>query len=102
MTFIALDVQKNFLIQQQSTLQYKEMIASNNYENVTASLATLSESGASMDSAPAKKLAYYQQLYEQQQSSIESQLKVIQNQIDSFQKTVDTNIKSECKLSISA
>lgn len=49
-------------------------------------------------------MVYYQtqdDTYNSQKDGIESQLKIINPQIESLDKAIDTNVKSECKLSIS-
>lgn len=101
MTYLALDTQKAFLMTQKSQYEYRQVICSSNVQQVTQSLANLANSDADMESNEVQTLQYYQEMYEQEQASIESQLKVINNEIESFQKVVDTNIKSECKLNIS-
>ena len=102
MTFLALNVQKSYLIQEKSQLEYKEMVASNNYNYVTSKLSTLaSDDNVDMESNAVKQLEHMQELYDSEKGSIESQLEVLNAQIESFQKAVSTNIKSECKLSIS-
>lgn len=107
MTFLALDVQKNFMIMQKSQLEYQEMCAVSNLDTVTSTLNAHVSSKSNDDNFdPEKdstclKLQAMQQMYEQQQASIESQLKNLNSQIESFEKAIDTNIKSECKLNIS-
>lgn len=102
MTFLALNLDKSYLTQEKSELEYKEMTITNQYNYVTESLADYSsDSKADMNSAYAKKLESYQQLYDSQKSAIESKLQVINAEIESFDKAVQTNVKSECKLSIS-
>lgn len=102
MTFLALNIEQCALTQQQSQLEYQEMIATSNYNYVTSQLTQLeSDSSIDMDSPQVQALENYQELYDSQKTSIESQLKVINTEIDSYSKAVDTNVKSECKLSVS-
>lgn len=101
MTFLALDSQKMFMTQQKSQLEYQETVLSSNIQLITKNLADLAAADVDMEDSRVKKLEYYQEMYEQQQGSIESQLKVINSEIESFDKAVTTNIKSECKFSIS-
>lgn len=101
MAFLALDSQKMFMTIQKSQLEYQQMVCASNLQNITANLANLSAAGKDMESNEVKTLQYYQQQYDQQQASIESQLKNLNAQIESFGKAIDTNIKNECKLNIS-
>lgn len=103
MTFLALNIQKSSLIEQKSDLEYQEMVYTNEYDYVTSRLADLT-SDSSVDlsnNREAAKLQALQQFYDSKKNSIESQLEVINGQIEGFQKAVSTNIKSECKLTIS-
>lgn len=102
MTFLALNLDKSYLTQEKAELEYEEMTVTNQYNYVTESLADFSSAkSADMESAYAKKLESYQQLYDSQKSTIESKLEVINAEIESFDKAVQTNVKSECKLTIS-
>jgi len=102
MTFLALNLDKSYLTQEKSELEYQEMTITNQYNYVTESMADYSsEKNADMNSAYAKKLESYQQLYDSQKAAVESKLEVINAEIESFDKAVQTNVKSECKLSIS-
>jgi alpha-D-ribose 1-methylphosphonate 5-triphosphate diphosphatase PhnM len=100
MTFMALTINKAMLTQQQSQLQYQEVVATNKYNYVTSQLQTLSDK--EVDSAAGKKLEAYQEQYQQEESEIESRLKVIENQLASYDKAIDSNIKNDCKFSVSA
>ena len=101
MTYLAIDTQKNFLVLQKSQKEYQQVICSSKLNNVTESLAMLANKGADMDSNEAQALQYYQEMYDQQNATLETQLKAINAQIEGFQKIVDTNIKTDCKLNIS-
>ena len=102
MTFLALNLDKSYLTQEKSEFEYQEMTITNQYNYVTEQLADYSnQKDADMGSPMAKKLESYQQLYDSQKSAIESKLEVINAEIESFDKAVQTNVKSECKLSIS-
>lgn len=107
MTFLALDVQKNYMVLQRSTLEYQEMCATSNLDMVTSTLSQVISANSNNDNFDQEtdptcvRLQAMDQMYTNQQASIESQLKALNAQIESFEKAVDTNIKSECKLSIS-
>lgn len=102
MTFLALNIEKSSLIEQKSQLEYLEMIYTNDYDYVTGKLADLAaDQSVDMESRAVKALQAQQQYYDSKKASIESQLEVINAQVESFDKAVATNIKTECKLSIS-
>lgn len=101
MTFLALGIEKSCLQQQKDMLEFEEMVYANNYNNITEQLSSyLSEGGSTTDST-ACALEATQELYDSKKSAIESQLETINAELDSYDKAVQTNIKSECKLSIS-
>lgn len=102
MTFLALNLDKSYLVQEKSELEYQELTITNQYNYVTEELADYGATkDADMESAYAKSLESYQQLYDSQKSAIESKLEVINAEVESFEKAIGTNVKSECKLSIS-
>jgi len=101
MTYIAGNVQKNYMVLQKSQLEYKSIVASSGSQLITQRLATLAaQPNVDMESAFAKELQYRSQLLVQEQASIDSQLKSLNAQIESFQKLVDNNIKNDCKLNL--
>lgn len=102
MTFLALSIQQSSLMEQKSELEYLEMIYSNDYDYVTGKLADLaSDQSVDMESRAVKALQAQQQFYDSKKASIESRLKVINAQLESYDKAVTQNVKTECKLSIS-
>lgn len=94
MTFLALDMNKNFLVMQKSQFEYQQCIASSNQQYVTSKLAGLPPE-TDMESQYVQMLQYQQQLYDQQLSAIESQLKVINAQIDNYNKAIGDNAKKD-------
>lgn len=104
---IDLIIEKSSLIMQKDQLEYREMILSEQLNTITQqmsdeSLAHEGDDDYEADSDPI--MEYYeaqQKLYDSQKESIESQLKEINAEVDSYDKAVDTNVKQECKLSIS-
>jgi len=103
MTFIAANIQKNYMVLQKSQLEYQSIVTSSNSQLITQRLATLAaQPNVDMESPFAKELQYRSQLLTQQQASIDSQLKSLNAQIESFQKLVDNNIKNDCKLNLLA
>lgn len=102
MTFLSLGIEKSCLIQQKDLLEFEEMIFTNNYNEVTSELSSyLSQDGASSSDAAACQLEAQQELFDSKKTAIEAQLETINAELDSYDKAVQTNIKSECKLSIS-
>lgn len=117
MTFLALNMNTCFLVAQKSDLEYDEMIASNQYQQITQQMSdrfqelsgstgttstTSSSSSSNLDNDPElQELKSQQDIYEAKKESIESQLKAITAELESYQKQVDTNVKSECKLTAS-
>ena len=127
MTFLALNMNTCFLISQKSDLEFEEMTISNQYNEITQEMGereqqlsnaktttvtttstgstttTVSTGATSLDNdGELQYLKSQQSYYANKKNSLESQLKVISAELESYQKTVDTNIKNECKLSISA
>ena len=102
MTFMALTMQKGYLVTQKSQLEYQQLVATNNYNYVTSQLTTLAaDDNTDMESNSVKQLEYYQEMYDTQKESIDSQLKVINTELESYQKAIENNVKTECKLSVS-
>ena len=107
MTFLALVVQKNYMVLQKSTLEYQEMSEVSNLDMITTTMSQVVSANSNNDNYDQAKdptmviLQAMQQMYDTQQGSIETQLKALNAQIESFDKAIDANIKSECKLSIS-
>lgn len=102
MTFLSLNIEKSYLTIEKTQLEFEEMCISNKLNTITEDLQDyLSEDGADSDDAYAKVLEAQQEQYDSDKESLESRLKVLNTEIESYQKTVETNIKSECKLSIS-
>lgn len=113
MTFLVLNMATTQLIIQQSDLEYQEMILSQEYDQITQEIGDRSQelsstttSGTSNtntleNDSELQYLKAQQDIYDTKKSNIESQLKVIQAELENYQKAVDTNVKSECKLNIS-
>lgn len=102
MTFLALGIEKSCLQQQKDMLEFEEMVYTTNYNNITEQLSSyLSQDGASTSDNYACQLEATQELWDSRKSAIESQLESINSELDGYDKAIQTNIKSECKLSIS-
>ncbi len=98
MTFLSLNIEKSFLTTQKSQLEFEEMCLMNKYNSVTEELSDyLEDDDNSSDDDEAKYLQNLQEYYDTQKGSIESQLKELNTEIESYTKAVETNIKDECK-----
>ena len=100
MTFLALGIETSLLTQEKDQLEYEEIVDVGNYNAITTDLGNAQGAENPNDRLIAQ-LEAQQELYDSKKSSIETQLKVINSEIDSYSKATDTNIKSECKLSVS-
>lgn len=102
MTFLSLNVEKSMLTQQQDLLEYQEMCICDDINSITEQIGAYQDENDNGDyDNEIASLEAYQESYDSQKASIESQLDVIKAQIDSYGKAVTNNIKSDCKLSIS-
>lgn len=101
MTFLSLNIEKSSLTMEKDDLEYEEMILSEEYNQVTQELSDYTSQDGAEEDAYTQYLEQQQKLYDSRRQSIEAQLKVINTEIDSYDKAVDANIKNECKLSIS-
>lgn len=103
MTFLSLGIEKSSLMQEKSHLEYEESVIVNELNYVTEEMADVAgEDDVDLENNPYyEELQHYQELYNSKKEGIESQLKTLNAEIESYDKAVDTNIKSECKLSIS-
>lgn len=129
MTFLALNINATFLMSQKSDLELEELKYSNKYNEIVQEMAQYessksdgtsssgsgsgcnftdftnyedsSSSDSSSDDAYLESLAAEEKYYESKKAAIESQLKVINNELESYQKAIETNIKSECSFKIS-
>src|SRR5574344_1246787 len=105
MTFMVLNIARNVMVQQKSRLEYQETCVSDQLNNINSKMQGIvnasTTSNVDLDNNPAyQSLQLYQQQYDAQKESIESQLKALNSEIESFQKAEESNIKSECKLNL--
>lgn len=102
MTFIGMNAEKLALTQQKSLLEYEQMTYMNEYNDITEEMSEVSldnEDGENDDYLAA--LQSQQELYDSKKEAIESQLEVMNAELESFDKAVSNNIKSECKMNLS-
>ncbi len=100
MAFLSLGIEKSLLVQEKDLLEYEQICYSNELNYITEEMAGLAEDDQT-DSGTYAALESYQELYDSKKESIESRLQAINAEIDSYDKAISNNIKSECKLSIS-
>lgn len=129
MTFLALNINATFLLSQKSDLELQELQFGNKYNEIVQEMSTYeasksdgsssgtgcgyndftdyssdesdSSSSSSSDDPYLLYLSQQEKYYESKKAQIESQLKVINSEMESYQKAIEANIKSECKFTIS-
>lgn len=103
MTFLSLAIEKNCLTQEKDLLEYQEMCYSSEYNQVTEEMGQYQNENTDgrYDNAIAS-LESYQEFYDNKKGTIESQLKVINNEIEGYDKAVTNNVKNECSFKLSA
>lgn len=108
MTFLAIDSQKSLFTIQKSQLQFEQTLVMNHANWVTKEMAAISEQYASEESGEndLEDDPYYQLLQQQEeylttrQKSLDSQISLIDNEINSMKTMVTNNIKSSCTLNL--
>lgn len=73
----------------------------NDFTDYSSDDSSSSDSSSSGDDPYLLYLSQQEKYYEAKKTTIESQLKVIQNEMDSYNKAIEANIKSECSFKIS-
>lgn len=104
MAISALISDKTFLIQHKNDLEYELICATDKYNYATESLSDLSADSsetADTESPEYKAIQYEQQYWDSKKESYDSQLEIINAEIESYDKAVQTNVKSECSFTIS-
>lgn len=102
MAIFSFAIEGSTLTLEKNRLEYEEMILSRQVEGITEELSDyLADDDADAESAYAQYLEQQQEMYDSKKDSIESQLKVINAELESYDKAVDSGIKRECKLSLS-
>lgn len=105
MTFLALNIEKMYLITQQNELEFQQVCLTNSVNSTTEELEDYmsdNEIDDYSDDDYATYLHEQETYFETQNESVGSQLTAIKAQVDNYDKTVQANIKSECTLSFSA
>ena len=105
MTFLAIDAQKNLFTLQKSQLQFEQTLVMNRVNYITKQMGyraqELSDTETDVDQDPTYLLLQQQESYlETRQDSLDSQISVIDNEINSLKTLVNNNIKSSCSLNL--
>lgn len=102
MTFLSLSIEKSVLTQEKNEYEYELIVATDNY-NYAAKLVGILDDDTTIDktSEEYQELQAFEQQYDRQKAVLENQLEAINAELESFDKAVQTNVKSECKLTIS-
>ena len=87
------------LTMQKSDLEYKILSISNKRQIIAYQTAALA--GSDTDSPEMAQLQAIDQVYELEQTSLETQEKMVSAEFDGVQKMVENNIKKDCKLNLS-
>lgn len=101
MAVTALISDKTFLVEQKNQLEFEEISATDQYNYYTQELADMSTSSSSTTSSTYKSLEYESEYWDSKKSSLESQLEEINAELESYDKAIQTNVKSECSFTIS-
>ena len=105
MTFLAIDAQKNLYKKKKSQLQFEQTLVMNRVNYITKQMGyraqELSDTETDVDQDPTYLLLQQQESYlETRQDSLDSQISVIDNEINSLKTLVNNNIKSSCSLNL--
>lgn len=103
MSFLVLGIDAMTLELEKDQLEFEETIIVRHGLDVTEEISDYQygEGEEAAESAYMHYLENQKEICDARQSSIESQLKVINSAIDGYSKAEDANIKRDCKLSIS-
>lgn len=103
MSFIALTIEKESLVQEKSEYEYELTVATMNYRNATEEVATYAAQGKTADNdSDVAAVAAEQEIYESQKDELDSKLEVLNSEIESYNKVVQTNVKNDCKFTLTA
>ena len=105
MTFLAIDAQKNLFTLQKSQLQFEQTLVMSRANYITKQMGyraqELEDSEMDVDNDPTYQMLQQQESYlETRQDSIESQITILDNEINSIKTLVTNNIKSACSLNL--
>lgn len=99
MTMCALNARVLFLQQYKSNLEYQILAISSRRQIIAYQTAALA--GLDFESPEMEQLQAIDQIYEMEQTNLETQQKSVDAEFDSVQKLLDNNIKKDFKLNVS-
>lgn len=103
MAFLTLSIEKSAMTIEKTQLEYQQMVLQGQYDDVLTEMTTyLQDDDADTESAHLEELKTMQEYYDNQKSSVESRLTLLNQEIESYDKVVGENIKNTCKLTYSA
>ncbi len=105
MTFLAIDAQKNLFTLQKSQLQFEQTLVMSRTNYITKQMGyraqELEDTEMDVDNDPTYQMLQQQESYLQtRQDSLDSQMSILDNEINSLKTLVNNNIKSSCSLNL--
>lgn len=105
MTFLAIDAQKNLFTLQKSQLQFEQTLVMSRTNYITKQMGyraqELEDTDMDVDNDPTYQMLQQQESYLQtRQDSLDSQMSILDNEINSLKTLVNNNIKSSCSLNL--
>lgn len=105
MTFLAIDAQKNLFTLQKSQLQFEQTLVMSRTNDITKQMGyraqELEYTDMDVDNDPTYQMLQQQESYLQtRQDSLDSQMSILDNEINSLKTLVNNNIKSSCSLNL--
>lgn len=105
MTFLAIDAQKNLFTLQKSQLQFEQTLVMSRTNYITKQMGyraqELENTEMDVDNDPTYQMLQQQESYLQtRQDSLDSQMSILDNEINSLKTLVNNNIKSSCSLNL--
>ena len=105
MTFLAIDAQKNLFTLQKSQLQFEQTLVMSRTNYITKQMGyraqELEYTEMDVDNDPTYQMLQQQESYLQtRQDSLDSQMSILDNEINSLKTLVNNNIKSSCSLNL--
>lgn len=105
MTFLAIDAQKNLFTLQKSQLQFEQTLVMSRTNYITKQMGyraqKLEYTDKDVDNDPTYQMLQQQESYLQtRQDSLDSQMSILDNEINSLKTLVNNNIKSSCSLNL--
>lgn len=101
MSFLSLCVEKSLLKQEKANYTVEQIIASTYYNDESALVSKEEEKGTSMDAGLLEDYKNEESHYQIEMDTCSDMLSEIEQELDSYNSAISTNIKSDCKLNFS-